>query len=105
MLLIVVWWNKNKITKIVFNPFADNIILMSYINGNCKIYNTLKKNKEDFIPFEGINESSIICPKFNYLNPNIIASINPNSPIIIWNVKEFNLIQIPIGDEHKEKNH
>ena len=84
----------NEITNIEFNPCIDNIILISYNNGICKIFNILNKNKVDFILFEGINNCSIICSKFNYLNPNIIASKNLNSSIIIWDVRQLSLLQI-----------
>ena len=85
---------KFEITTIEFNPSVDNIILVSYINGNCKIYNVLNKNDEDYILFEGINNKKIIKSKFNYLNPNIIASMNLDSSIVIWSVKQFSLIGI-----------
>jgi WD40 repeat protein len=85
---------ENKITNIEFNPSIDNIIIISYDNGICKIYNILNKNNKDFILFEGIDNCGIIRSKFNYLNPNIIASLNENSSIIIWNINEFPLLQI-----------
>ena len=84
----------NEITNIEFNPSIENIIVISYNNGICKILNILNKNKDEFILFEGINNSSIICSKFNYLNPNIIASRNLNSSIIIWDVRQLSLLQI-----------
>ena len=62
----------NEITSVIFNPSVDNIILVSYYNGNCKIYILLNKNDKNYILFEGIKNNKIIKPEFNYLNPNII---------------------------------
>ena len=91
----------NEITSIEFNPSVDNIILVSYSNGHCKIFNLLNKNEKDYILFEGINNSKIISSKFNYFNSNIIASLNKDSSIVIWSVKQFSLIQII---ENKDNN-
>ena len=92
--LLFEFHEENKITNIEFNPSIDNIIIISYDNGTCKIYNILNKNNKEFILFEGIDNCGIISSKFNYLNPNIIASLNENSSIIIWNINEFPLLQI-----------
>ena len=83
---------ENEITNIEFNPIIDNIISVSYFNGTCKIYNIL--NEKDFILFEGIDNYSLIFSKFNYLNPNIIASMNQKSIIMIWDVRQLSLLQI-----------
>ena len=91
----------NEITSIELNPSVDNIILVSYSNGHCKIFNLLNKNEKDYILFEGINNSKIISSKFNYFNSNIIASLNKDSSIVIWSVKQFSLIQII---ENKDNN-
>ena len=99
---ILEFHDENKITNIEFNPSVDNIILLSYNNGTCKIYNILNKNENDSILFEANDNSSIIYSKFNYLNPNIVASINKNYSIIIWDVRQLSLLQIINSNKNDE---
>lgn len=86
--------DENEITNIEFNPSVNTIMLVSYYNGTCKIFNILNRNEKNYILFEGINNSSIIYSKFNYFNPNIIASLSKNNTIMIWDVRQLSLLQI-----------
>ena len=91
----------NNIADIKFNPIKDNIILISYGNGICKIYDIfeakLKKKLEEKIIFEGIKEKTN-GSKFNELNTNIIATICDINNIIIWDVRKSKYINIIKND-------
>ena len=82
------------ITDIQFNPILDNIILVSFSKGFCKIYEIVKNKIEEKINFEGIYDQLIVKSKFSYLNPNIIASLNFFKAIIIWDVRYKKYINI-----------
>ena len=98
----------NNITDIQFNPILDNVILISFDKGFCKIYEIEKENIIEKITFEAINDKYIEQSKFNYLNTNIIASLIENNTIIIWdvnNIKYINVINYnkKIKKERKKK--
>ena len=63
------------ISNIQFNPIIDNMILVSFSNGSCKIYLILENKLEEKILFEGINNQKILKSNFNELNTNIILAI------------------------------
>ena len=99
----------DNITDIQFNPILDNVILISFDKGFCKIYEIEKEKIIEKITFEGINDKYIEQSKFNYLNTNIIASLIENNTIIIWdvnNIKYINVIDYnkKIKIIEKEKN-
>ena len=83
-----------EITNINVNPCVSNIALISYVDGTCRIFNLLNKDSKELILFEGINNYKILYSEFNRLNPNIIASINIESTIIVWDVRELSFIQV-----------
>ena len=84
-----------EISNIQFNPIVDNMILVSFVDGSCKIYLISDNILEEKILFEGINNQQILKSKFNELNTNIIASLNiienekedMTQKIIIWDVR------------------
>ena len=95
--------NKIEITTIDFNPSISNIALISYADGTCRIFNLLNQNSKDLILFEGMNDSKIFSSKFSYWNPNVIASININSTIIVWDVRELSYLQVIKSKENIDK--
>ena len=82
-----------EISNIIFNPIEDNMILVSFVDGSCKIYLISDKILEEKILFEGINNEQILKSKFNDLNTSIIASLN-----IIENEKQDMIKKIIIWD-------
>lgn len=86
------------ISDIHFNPLVGNIIILSFTNGVCKIYNLLKMNdKEEIkevISFECIKNDNIITSIFNNFDPNIIASINSKSDIFIWDIRNLYFLNV-----------
>ena len=84
-----------EISNIIFNPIEDNMILVSFVDGSCKIYLISDNNLEEKILLEGINNEQILKSKFNELNTSIIASLNIiendkqdlKKKIIIWDVR------------------
>ena len=104
--LVLKFSSDESITDIQFHPLLDNIILVSFFKGFCKIYEIDKQNLQEKIKFEGINEQMIEISKFNYLDTNIIASLS-NSKIIIWdvrNIKYINVIKIQEERKRIEEN-
>ena len=92
------------ITDIQLNPILNNIILVSFFKGHCKIYKIEEKKLIEKIYFEGINNQMIRTSKFNYLNTNIIASLSNYKTIIIWDIRDIKHINIiNINDKPKEK--
>ena len=77
------------INSIELNPLIDNIIIISFINGTCKIYNILKKSDKEDILFESVKDDKIELSAFNIYEPNIIATLNSNNDIFIWDVRNF----------------
>ena len=72
------------------------MILVSFLDGSCKIYLILENKLEEKILFEGINKQKILKSKFNELNTNIIASLNKIKTqkekvqkMIIWDVRNI----------------
>ena len=92
----------NNIADIQFNPIKDNIILISYGNGICKIYDIfeakLKAKLEEKIIFEGI-KGKTEDSKFNELNTNIIATMCDFNNLIIWDVRESKYVNIIKNDD------
>ena len=86
------------INDISFNPILDNIILISFFNGSCKIYDILEKELKEKIVLEESKEI-ILQSKFNILNTNIIGSLC-YFKIIVWDVRNIKYIKII---ENKEK--
>ena len=82
-----------EISNIIFNPIEDNMILVSFVDGSCKIYLISDNILEEKILFEGINNEQILKSKFNELNTSIIASLN-----IIENEKQDMIKKIIIWD-------
>ena len=83
--------NKNydfAISNIEFNPVKENIIVISFYNGYCKICNISDKGIEEKIVFEGIDNQKIKKSIFNVFNTNIIASLNLINKILIWDVRK-----------------
>ena len=85
---------ETRITSIQFNPLVPNIIILSLINGMCKIYNILNKNDKEDILFENVNKEFIIFSTFNIFDPNIIATTNSNDTITIWDIRKLYYINI-----------
>jgi len=77
----------NDITDIEFNPVKENIIVISFSKGYCKICNISDQGIEEKILFEGINNKKIKKSIFNEFNTNIIASLSILNKIIIWDVR------------------
>ena len=77
------------ITFIQFNPLVDNIIILSFNNGTCKIYNLLNKSDKEEILFECIKKEDIKFSLFNIFDPNIIVTKNSNQDIYIWDVRKL----------------
>ena len=86
------------ISDIHFNPLVGNIIILSFTNGVCKIYNLLKMNdKEEIkevISFECIKNDNIITSIFNNFDPNKIASINSKNDIFIWDIRNLYFLNV-----------
>ena len=80
---------ENCISSIEFNPLIDNIIIISFINGTCKIYDISKKRDKEDILFESVKDDYIALSVFNIHDPNIIATLNSNNDIFIWDVRNF----------------
>ena len=80
------------ITSIQFNRLVPNIIILSFVNGICKIYNILNKNDKEDILYENENKDYIIKTSlFNIFDPNIIATISRNA-ICIWDIRKLKII-------------
>ena len=77
-----------QIKDIEFNPVKENIIVISFYNGYCKICNISEKGIEEKIKFDGISNQKIKKSIFNELNTNIIASIDLLNKILIWDVRK-----------------
>ena len=77
-----------QISSIEFNPLVYNIIIISFINGTCKIYNILNKSDKGDITFECIKNNNIVSSIFNIFDPNIVATINEISDIFIWDIRK-----------------
>jgi WD40 repeat protein len=86
------------ISNIKFNPLVENIIIISFFNGTCKIYNILNKNKKEDIFFECIQEESIAYSYFNIFDPNKVASLSDDNNIFIWDVRYHNQKKIDSCD-------
>ena len=84
---------ETEITSIQFNPLVENIILISFMNGICKIFN--KNNKEDIF-FENISKERINISLFNNFDSNIIATISDNNTISIWDIRNLFYLNILI---------
>ena len=82
------------ITSIQFNRLVPNIIILSFVNGICKIYNILNKNDKEDILYENENKDYIIKTSlFNIFDPNIIATISRNA-ICIWDIRKLYYLNI-----------
>ena len=85
------------ISSIEFNPLIHNIILISFDDGTCKIYNILKHSGNEDIIFESMKNEMIKFSLFNIYNPNIIASMTKSMDLYIWDVRKLyylNLLHI-----------
>ena len=92
------------INDIQFNPILNNVVLVSFCKGYCKIYKIEEKKLLEKITFEGINNKIIGKSKFNYLNTNIIASLSNHKTIIIWDIRDIKYVNvININEKEKEK--
>ena len=85
---------KDEITSIQFNPLVPNIIILSFVNGTCKIYNILNKNEKEDILFENSNKENISSSLFNIFDPNIIATITKRNIIYIWDIRKLYYLNI-----------
>ena len=86
----LIWKFKTKefISNVEINPFVENIILISFFNGSCKIYNILNKSENGDIEFESIKDDEYIeLSIFNKCDPNIIATLNTTNDIFIWDIR------------------
>ena len=92
--LFLTFKTEAEITSIQFNPFVENIILISFMNGICKIYNIFNKNNKEDILFENINKERINISLFNNFDPNIIATVSDNNSISIWDVRKLFYLNI-----------
>ena len=81
------------ITSIQFNRLVPNIIILSFLNGICKIYNVLNKNNKEDILFENSNKEYIKTSLFNIYDPNIIATISRNT-ISFWDIRKLYYLNI-----------
>ena len=82
------------IISIQFNPLVNNIILVSFGNGSCKIYNIMNKTDKEDILFECKEKASIKLSMFNIFNPNIVATLNSNNKIYIWDVRKLYYLNV-----------
>ena len=88
VILILILKMNAVINYIQFNTLVDNIIIISFSDGTCRIYNILNKSDIQDILFESIDGLSIEVSLFNKIDPNIIATLNAINDIIIWDVRK-----------------
>ena len=88
VILILILKMNAAINYIQFNTLVDNIIIISFSDGTCRIYNILNKSDIQDILFESIDGLSIEVSLFNKIDPNIIATLNAINDIIIWDVRK-----------------
>ena len=84
---------ETEITSIQFNTLVPNIIILSFINGICKIYNILNQNDKEDILFENANKEYILISLFNIFDPNIIATVTKDT-ISIWDIRKLYYLNI-----------
>ena len=87
------------ISHIEINPFVENIFLISFYNRICEIYNISNKSDKGEIHFETIKDDYVQYSHFNIFNPNIIATLNLNNDIFIWDVRKPFLINKIVNSE------
>ena len=92
--LILQFSTEEDINIIKFNPLVSNIIIISFSNGTCKIYNILNKSEKEDILFESKKEKSIKLSAFNNFDPNIIATLSRENKIYIWDIRKLYYINI-----------
>ena len=92
--LILQFSTEEDIKIIKFNPLVSNIIIISFSNGTCKIYNILNKSEKEDILFESKKEKSIKLSVFNNFDPNIIATLSWENIIYIWDIRKLYYINI-----------
>ena len=92
--LILQFSTEEDIKIIKFNPLVSNIIIISFYNGTCKIYNILNKSEKEDILFESKKEKSIKLSVFNNFDPNIIATLSWENKIYIWDIRKLYYINI-----------
>ena len=95
--LIIKFETKAQINSIQFNPLINNIIIISFNDGTCKIYNILKKSDKEDILFECVKKENIRLCRFNIYNPNIILTLTAKNNLYIWDVRKLyylNLINL-----------
>ena len=80
---------KGLISSIQFNPLLDNIIIISFTDGTCKIYNLLKKSGKEEILFECIKKENIKLSLFNIFDPNVIATLTKKNDLYIWDIRNL----------------
>ena len=85
---------ESDITSIQFNPLINNIIIVSFKDETCKIYNILKKSNKEDILFECNKNEKIILSIFNIFNPNLIATLTSSNNIYIWDVRKVLYLNI-----------
>ena len=94
MKLLLKFESELQINSIQFNPLVNNIIILSFSNGICKIYNILNKSDKEDILFECKEKIGIILSIFNIFDPNIIASLSLNNNIYIWDVRKLYYLNV-----------
>ena len=95
--LIIKFETKAQINSVQFNPSVNNIIILSFNDGTCKIYNILKKSDKEDILFECVKKENIRLCRFNIYNPNIILTLTAKNNLYIWDVRKLyylNLINL-----------
>ena len=85
---------ESDITSIQFNPLINNIIIVSFRDETCKIYNILKKSNKEDISFECNKNEKIILSIFNIFNPNLIATLTSSNNIYIWDIRKVLYLNI-----------
>ena len=84
----------SNISSIEFNPLVFNIIIISFYDGTCKIYNILKHSGNEDIIFESMKNEKIKFSLFNIYNPNIIASMTKSKDLYIWDIRKLYYLNI-----------
>ena len=86
--LLITFETIEQIRSIQFNHLVPNIIIISFSNGTCKIYNILKKSDKEDILFECMKNEYIKLSIFNIYDPNIIATLTKSNDLYIWDIRK-----------------
>ena len=92
--LLFTFKTQAQISSIQFNPLVYNIIMISFNNGTCKIYNILKYSDKEDILFESKKNENITLSLFNIYDPNIIATLTESNDLYIWDIRKLYYLNI-----------